>query len=152
MDIHFWFDYGHKARCKYLRGHLELLVYDFFDPGWIGLVDDRAHLGAKNALRFGFVEQCGELGHRFHQAHAVFLLRKTVVHFQEWDDSFHGPQIVRCGPPLDVPVHSVLEQDRAENPVAVEAGAGDHARAHLMHNREHLLFDGPRSFFDSIGS
>ena len=47
-------------------------------------------------------------------------------------------------------VHGVLEEDRAKNPFAGEAGAGDDARAHLMHNREHLIFVGPRPLLDSI--
>ena len=152
MDIHFRFDDGHQARCKDLGRHLELLIYDVPDPSEVDLVDDRTHLGAENALCFGFFEQRSELRHRFHQAHAVFLLRKAVVHFQERDDSFHSPEIVRRGPPLDVPIHSVLKKDGAKDPFAVEAGAGDDAGAHPMHNRKHLIFVGPRSLFDAIGS
>ena len=32
INIHFRFDDGHEARCKDLRGHLELLIYDVSDP------------------------------------------------------------------------------------------------------------------------
>src|SRR5271166_3494843 len=61
MDIHFRFDDGHQARCKDLRGHLELLIYDVSNSSEVELVDHRTHLGAENALRFGFSEQRSEL-------------------------------------------------------------------------------------------
>ena len=51
---------------------------------------------------------------------------------------------------LDLPVHSVLEQDGGKNPLAGEAGAGHEARAHLMHDRKHLIFIRPRTFFDAV--
>jgi hypothetical protein len=52
--------------------------------------------------------------------------------------------------PLDVPVHGVLEQDGANDPFSGEAVAGNHAGAHLMHDRKHLVLVGPRTFFDPV--
>ena len=78
------------------------------------------------------------------------LRGQTLVHFQERHDPFHVPQIVRGGLPLDVPVDGVLEQDRADNPLPGEDGAGHDARTHLMHEREHLLLGGPGIFLDSV--
>ena len=86
------------------------------------------------------VEQRGQVRHGFHQMDAVFLLGQTLVHFQKRHDAFHVPKIIRGGLAFDVAVHRALKQDRAEDPVAVETGAGDDARAHLMDQREHLFF------------
>ncbi len=65
-------------------------------------------------------------------------------------DPLDIPQIVGRRPVFDVAVHRVLEQDRGENAVAIEARAGDDARPHLMHQRVHLLFVGPSALFDPI--
>ena len=130
--------------------HFELLVHDVLDAGGVGLLDDRAHLGSEDALRFGLVEQRGKLGHGLHQLDPVLLGCKALVHFQKRHNTFHVPEIVRGRLPLDVPVHGVLEQDGGKNPLAGEAGAGDDARAHLMHDRKHLVLVGPRIFFDSV--
>src|SRR2546426_7291964 len=80
----------------------------------------------------------------------VLLSCKALVHFQKRHNTFHVPKIVRGRLPLDVPVHGVLEQDGGKNPLADEAGAGNDARAHLMHDRKHLILVGPRTFFDSV--
>jgi hypothetical protein len=63
-----------------------------------------------------------------------------------------GHQIVCSGLPLDVPVHGVFEQDGAQNPLTGEAGAGagDDARAHLMHDRKHFILVGPSIFLHSV--
>ena len=119
-------------------------------PAGIGLLNDRAHLGAEDALRFGFVEQRRQLGHRLHQLDPVLLRGQALVHFQKRHDPLHVPQIVRGRLPLDVPVHGVLEQDGGKNPLAGEAGAGDDARAHLMHERKHLILVGPCTFLDAV--
>ena len=89
-------------------------------------------------------------GHRLHQLDPVLLRCKALVHFQKRHNPFHVPKIVRGRLPLDVPVHGVLEQDGGKNPLAGEAGAGDDARAHLMHDRKHLILVGPGIFLDSV--
>jgi len=73
-----------------------------------------------------------------------------LVHFQKRHDPFHVPKIVRGGLPLDFPVHCVLEQDGADNPLPVEAGTSDDAGPHLMHDGEHLLIAGPRILLNSV--
>ena len=50
------------------------------------------------------------------------------------------------------PVHGVLEQDGAKNPLAGEAGARNDAHAHLVHDRKHLFLVGPCAFLDSVRS
>src|ERR1035438_3857594 len=57
IDIHFRFDDGHQARCKDLGRQLELLICDVSDSSEVQLVDHRTHLGAENALCFGFFEE-----------------------------------------------------------------------------------------------
>jgi hypothetical protein len=54
------------------------------------------------------------------------------------DDPLHGPEVLGRVAPLDLAVHRVLEEDRAENAVAGEARAGDDPGAHPVHEREHL--------------
>jgi len=114
------------------------------------LFDERAHLGSEYALRFGLVEQRPKLGHGLHQLDPVLLRCEALVHLQKRYNAFHIPEIVRSRLPPDVPVHGVLEQDSAKNPLAGETGAGNNARAHLMHDRKHLVIIGPRIFFDPV--
>ena len=119
-------------------------------PAALACLMNERILVPKMRFRFGLVEQRSKLGHGLHQLDPVLLSRKALVHFQKRHNPFHVPKIVRGGPPLDVPVHGVLEQDGGENPLAGEAGAGDDARAHLMHDRKHLILVGPRTFLDSV--
>src|SRR5262249_58314019 len=56
----------------------------------------------------------------------------------------------RCGVTLDVPVDGVFEQDGGKNPLACEAGTGDDARAHLMHELKHLIVVVPGVIFDPV--
>ena len=119
-------------------------------PAALACLMNERILVPKMRFRFGFVEQRGKLGHGLHQLNPVLLGREALVHFQKRHDMFHVPEIVRGGLPLDVPVHGVLEQDGGNNPLAGEAGAGNDARAHLMHDRKHLILVGPCIFLDSV--
>src|SRR5438105_1683263 len=152
VNIHFRLDDRHEARGDDLPGDLELLGHDVLDPRSVGLLDERAHLGSKDALRVGFVEQRGKLGHRLHQLDTALLRGQALVHLQKRHDPLHVPQIVRGRLPLDIPVDRVLEQDGADDALAGEAGARHDARAHLVHDLEHLCLAGPRVLLDSVGT
>ena len=78
-------------------------------------------------------------GHRLHQLHAVRLVGQALVDLQEWHHLLHGPQVVGTAPALDLAVHRLLEQDRAQDAIAVERRAGDDPRAHRVDQVEHLL-------------
>src|SRR5215469_12591243 len=147
MNIDFRLDYWHETSVNDLRSQLELLVYDLLNSQFIGVLDHRAHLGPEYALRFGFLEQRGKRGHWLHELDPVLLSRKALVHFQEWHHLFYVPKIVSRRLTLDFPVHGVLEQDGADNPLSGEAWAGNHAGAHLVHDRKHLIFVRPGAFF-----
>src|SRR5262249_60647983 len=67
-------------------------------------------------------------------------------------DPFHVPQVVCGGLPLDLPIDGVLEQDGANDALTGDGRAGDDARPHLMHDREHLLRVGPRIVLDAVSS
>ena len=54
------------------------------------------------------------------------------------------------GRPCDVPVHGVFEQDRPNDPLAGEAGTGDDARTHMMHEIKHLIVVCPGMLLDSV--
>ena len=151
MDVHFRLDDGHESRREDLRRHLELLADDRLDPGVIGLVDDGAHLRAEDAFGHGLLEQRREPRHGFHQLCAVILTGQSVIHFHERHHALVVPQIIRRWLAFNVPVHGAFEQNRPENAVAVEAGRGDDAGAHLMDQREHLFIVGPRTFLDAVG-
>src|SRR5262249_13405747 len=56
------------------------------------------------------------------------------------------------GLPLDLPIDGVLEQDGANDALTGDGRAGDDARPHLMHDREHLLRVGPRIVLDAVSS
>ena len=150
VNIHFRLDDRHEARGDDLLSCFELLGHDVVDARCVGLLDDRAHLGPEYALRFGPVEQRRQLGHRLHQLNTGLLRCKALVHFQKRHNTFHIPKVVRGRLPLDVPVHGVFKQDGGKNPLAGEAGAGNDARAHLMHDRKHLILVGPSIFLDSV--
>ena len=150
MNVHFRFDDRHQVSSDDFSRDIELLRHDVLDPSSVGLLDQRAHLRAEDAFRFGPAEQRSKVGHRLQQLHAVFFCAHTFVHFQKRHDAFHLPEIVRGRLPVDVPVHCVLEQDCAKNPVAGEARAGDDSRAHLMHERKHLCVIRPCTFRDPV--
>ena len=104
----------------------------------------------KMPLRVGLVEQGRQLRHRLQQLDAVFFLENALIHFEEGHTALQSPEII-CGRlSSDIPVHGTLEQDRAHNSVTVKAGAGDDARAHLVHERKHLFVVGPRAFLDAV--
>src|SRR6476620_146444 len=152
MNIHFRLDDRHKASRKNLRGHLELLIDDGLYTVAAGLLDDGAHFCSEDALGLGLVEQRRQPWHGLHYLDAVLLIRKALVHFQKRDNALQVPKIIPGRLSVDVPIHRSLEEDRSENPIAVKARAGDDTRAHLMHERKHLLLVGPRAFLDSVGS
>ena len=52
--------------------------------------------------------------------------------------------------PVDLAVHRVLEQDDAEDAVAVEAGTGDDPSAHRVHQREHLVVARVLALVDAV--
>ena len=80
----------------------------------------------------------------------VLFICQALVHFHKRHNAFYIPEIVRSRLPLDVPVHRPLEQDCSENTRAGEAGAGNDARPHLVHERKHLRFVGPGALLDPV--
>jgi hypothetical protein len=51
---------------------------------------------------------------------------------------------------VDIPVHRVLEEDGANDPLPVKRGAGNHAGAHFVHDGKHLILAFPSAFFNSV--
>src|SRR5690606_34753715 len=60
------------------------------------------------------------------------------------------PQVVGGALALDLAVHRHLEQDRSDDAVATEGGAGDDAGAHLMDQVEHLVFTRVGALLDPV--
>src|SRR5215472_4307377 len=73
VNVHFRLDDWYEASSADLLSYFELLAHNVLDAGGIGLLDDRAHLGTEDALRFGFVEQRRQGGHGPHQLDPVLL-------------------------------------------------------------------------------
>ena len=63
-----------------------------------------------------------EAGHRLHHLGAVDLVGQALVDLQERHHALDRPQVVGRLPALDLAVHGGLEEDRAEDALAGEAG------------------------------
>ena len=100
----------------------ELLADDVLDAGRIGLLDDRAHLGSENAFRLALSSSAARPGMGFINCTPSFSAARPLSTFRKGTTALHVPQKVGGGLSLDVPVHRVLEQDRAENRSPVKQG------------------------------
>src|SRR5262245_12885140 len=150
VNVDFRLDDRHETGGDDLPSDFELLAHDGLDAGSAGLLDERAHLGSKDPLRGGLVEQGRQVRYRLQELNTAALRCQALVHLQKRHDPLHVPEIVRCGFSFDVPVDGVLEQDGADDPIAGESRARDDACAHLMHELEHLLLVGPCAVLDSV--
>ena len=61
VDVDLGFDDRHEAGRGDLAADVELLLDDGFDAGRVGVLDDRAHLGAEDLGSFRLPEQFVEL-------------------------------------------------------------------------------------------
>ena len=120
------------------RAVLDLLVDDGGDAVLVGVLDHRPHLGAEDAVLVRPLEQLVEGVDRLHQLDAVALVGEALVDLEERHDLLLLPQVARGRDAEHVPLHRLLEQDRAEDAGAVEGRAGDDAGAHLVDEVEHL--------------
>ena len=136
--------------AKDLQGDVELLVDDSLDTRGVGGVDDRAHLGAEDTLAGRARTEVIEVRHRLHQLSAIDLIGEAEVDLDDRDDALDVPQIRRRRLTLDVAVHRHLEEDRCDHPVAVERRVGDDARAHRVHEIEHLGVAGVGALIDPV--
>src|SRR4030095_10294491 len=91
VNVHFRLDDRHEASGADLRSDVELLAHNVLDAGGIGVLDDRAHLGAEDALRCGFGEQRRQRGHELHQLDPLLLRGQALIHFQKRPHPFHIP-------------------------------------------------------------
>ena len=149
-DRDFGLDDRNEAVREDLPADLELLVDDGRDALRVGGVDDRAHLGAENALGDRAFEQRVEVGHRLHQLDAVGFRGKALVDLQEGHDAALFPKIPRGRHAVDLAVHGLLEQDRAHHLVAGEGGRLDDAGTHLVDEIEHLVLVRICAFRDAV--
>ncbi len=149
LDIHLGLEDRHQAGVEHLLADVELLVEDGGDAfGVVGL-DDRALLGAEDALGPGLGQQLGQARDRLHHLHAVGLVLKALVDLQERHHGALVPQIGGGRDAVDLAVHRLLEEDRAEDAV-VERGGLDDSGAHLVHQVEHLVLVGPLVLGDAV--
>ena len=150
VDVDLGLDDGHEAGGDDLLADLELLRHVGGDAFRVGLLDHGTHLGAEDAggLRPG--QQVIQIRHGLHELHAVFLVREPLVHLEDGNHLLVFPQVMGRGLALDIPVHGVFEENRRQDAVAVEGRAGDDARAHLVHQAEHLLVAVVGVFLDAV--
>lgn len=127
-----------EARGADPPGVLELLVYDRRDPGLVGVIDHRPHLGPENTVPVRALEQIIKGVDGLHELHVVLLGGQALVDFQERHHVLLVLQILRGGDAVDVPFHGLLEQDRRENARAIERRACQHAAPHGVDQVEHL--------------
>ena len=149
VDVDLGFDDRHQAGGQDLLGDLELLIHHRLEAA-AGQLDDRAHLGAEDALVDRAGQQVVQAADGLHHLRAVLLGGQALVDLEDRHDPLDVPQVVRGGTALDVAIHGHLEQDRGQDPVAVEARAGDDPGPHLVHEVEHLLVTGVGVLGDAV--
>jgi hypothetical protein len=88
-------------------------------------------------------EQRAEIRHRFHDLGTVLHVGEALVDLQEGHDVLDVPQVARRRLSVDLAIHRVLEQDGAEDPIAVECRRGDDPGTHFVDDGEHLVVVGP---------
>ena len=151
VDVDFGLDDWYQPGSYDSACHVELLVHHRRHAFGTGQLDDRTHFGAEDSLVAGPLQQRIEAGHRLHGLDAIGLPGQTPVYLQERHNALDSPQVLGRSPSLDLSVHGVLEQDRAEDAVTVEAVAGDDSGAHRVHQLEHLVVAGERVLVDAVG-
>jgi hypothetical protein len=149
LDVDLGLDDRDQTLREDLPAHLELLGHDGVQA-CARQFDDRALLGAEDAVGHRAVQQIIEAGHRLHGLRAVLLVIQTLVDLEERNDVLDVPQVVGGRTTLDLAVHRHLEEDRAHDAVAVEGRAGDDAGPHLVHQIEHLLVAGVGVLADAV--
>ena len=149
-DRHFRLDDRHQAVRQDLLADLELLRDDRGDARRIGRVDDRAHLGAEDALGHGALQQRVKTGNRLHQLHAVLAGFQALVDLQEGHDAALRPEILSGRNTVDRAVHGALKQDRADHLLAAEGGRLDDPGTHVVDQAIHFLVGRPRAFLDAV--
>src|SRR6478735_6510683 len=150
VDVDLGLDDRDQVVAEDLPADLELLVHDRLHTTRVRELDDRAHLGAEDALAQRALEQVVETRHRLHDLHAVGLVGQALVDLQERDHLLHIPQELRRALALDLAVHGPLEEDGAEDARAVEARAGDDPAPHRVHAVEHLVVAGVLALLDAV--
>ncbi len=151
VDVDLGFDDRHQAVTENLESDLELLIDDCVDTGGVRLLDDRTHLGAEHALLDPTFEQGIEIRHRLHHLRTVDLISEALVALEERDDTLVVPQERRGTLTFDLAIHGHLEEDRTEDPVAVEGGARDDAAPHGVDHVEHLIVAVVLGLLDAVG-
>ena len=141
---------GTRPAPMMLAADLELLAHDGTHTGLVAQLDDRAHLRAEHAMRDRPGQDGVEVRHRLHDLRPVGLVGQALVDLQEGHDVLLLPQVLRGTHPHDLAVHRHLEQDRAEDALAVERGAGDDPGAHLVDPVVHLGVAGVGRLVDAV--
>jgi len=119
-DRHFRLDDRHQAMTQDLAADIELLGNNGGDAFRIGRMDDRAHLGAENALGHSPLKQGVEVRHRLHHLDAVSLVHQALVDLEEGHDFALLPEVFSCRDSVDIAFHRAFEQDGAHHLVALE--------------------------------
>ena len=150
MDVDFRLQDGDESLGDDLFADGELLLDDSLDALFVRLLDDGAHLRAKDMALYGAVEEGGESVDGLHELYAVLLGGESLVNLQNRHDAFLLPQVVCRIEVVDLAIHRVFEEDGRENLLFCERGAFDDARAHLMNAREHFLVVGIGALIDAV--
>ena len=138
-DADLWLDDRDQARGADPVGVLELLVHDRGDARLVGVLDHRPHLGAEDPVPVGPLKLVIEGVDGLHELDVVLLGGQPQVNLEERDDVLGLPEVLGGGHALDGPLHGLQEQDRRENPRAVERRVRHDPGAHRVHEVEHLV-------------
>ena len=149
FDVHFGFEHRHQPGGEDLLPHFELLRDDRGDAFAVGRLDDRTLLGTEHAQRLRLCQQRIQIGHRLHQLDAIHLVFQAFV---DLDERYHalGDQRLRHRYAIYGSIHRALEQDRAQDLVAVERLAANDPAAHVVDQAEHRIVARIFGFFNAI--
>ena len=150
LDVHLGLEDRHQPLVEHLEAQVDLLRHDIGDARGVRGVDDRAFLGAEDAMCDGPVQQLRQARNGLHHLHAVDLVLQALVDLEEGDDALVLPQVAGRGLAADLAVHRHLEQDRADHLVTGETGRGGDARAHGVDQVEHLGLGGILILLDAV--
>ncbi len=139
-----------QARGADPGGVVELLVHDRGDAGLVGVLDHRPHLGAEDLVPVRAAKQVIEGVDGLHELHVVLLGGKPQVHLEERDDVLGLPEVLGSGHALDGPVHGLHEQDRGEDPRAVERRVRYDPGPHGVDEVEHLVVGAVPVLLDAV--
>ena len=114
-------------------------------------MNNRAHLRAKNAQCCGALQNAVQIWHRFEQLHVFGCVLQALVDLQKWHNATLLPQILRRRLPLEIPIHRIFKENRADHFTACEVRRAHNSAAHRVDHIKHFGITGEGFRINPIG-